>query len=89
MRYIRVRSVNGPLFARLLREAGFQAEWLGSLGPSVIYTNPHYGCGDPSCCTPSPPQDKQDWGTIKTNASGNKAHRIWKSHGLVKSFWET
>ncbi len=75
MRYIRVRAENGELFAAALRAAGFEARFLGT---GTASTTLSLGCSDPGHC----PQhdslyDPSGWGSIHTNASGKKAHKVW------------
>ena len=78
---IRVRTENGPVLANALREAGFQAEWLGA---GTAHTSLSNGCSDENCCVQHPcAYVPQQWGAIQTNVGGNKAHRIWLALGLV------
>lgn len=79
MRKIRVRALHGPLLAQALRDAGFQAHWLG---PGTAHMGFHGGCLDPDCCQQHP-GSPQAYGAVLTNASGRQAHRVWVKAGLV------
>ena len=79
---IRVRSENGEVLANALRDAGFEAEWLGAGTP---HTSLNCGCSDENHCPQHPAAYvPQKWGAIRTNIGGNKAHRIWLALGLVE-----
>ena len=81
-RRIRVRAENGPVLAQALRDAGFLAEWRGR---GTAYTNLFHGCSNPECCAQhSAYWNPGGWGSIKTDASGTQAHRIWVERGLLE-----
>ena len=75
MKKIRVRVENGEKFAAALRAAGFEARFCGAGSASTTLS---FGCSDPEHC---PQHDALyhplRWGSVETNASGNRAHRIW------------
>lgn len=81
MRSIRVRAENGELFAARLRDSGFRAEWLG---PGTADTSLFGGCSDPGCCWQHDARYRpEQWGAIRTDASGHQAHAIWALHEVV------
>ena len=79
---IRVRAENGEILAAALRQAGFEAKFLG---PGTAHTSLHCGCSDENHCPQHPASYvPQKWGAIQANIGGNKAHSIWLALGLVK-----
>jgi len=79
---IRVRTENGEILAAALRQAGFEAQFLGA---GTAHTSLHLGCSDENHCPQHRAADSpQEWGAIATNVGGNKAHRLWLALGLVK-----
>ena len=84
MNTIRVRTQNVEKFTQALVDAGFDAFW--RQGASASFMG---GCSDVSHCTPHPEaritkngfavMNSNDWATIITNASGNKAHKIFET----------
>lgn len=82
-RLIRVKTKNASKLCEALRQAGYEAEFLG---PGTHYTHWDNGCEDPGCCFQHPEATKRDpdWGCIKTNASGTKSHKIWVKAGIVE-----
>lgn len=76
MRQIRVRAENGVRFAEALRAAGYEAEFLGAgSAPTTL----HGGCADPAHCPQHPSaRNPQQWGAIRTSASGNQAARVFQ-----------
>ena len=81
---IRVRSENGEVLANALREAGFEARFLGA---GTAYSSLNCGCGDERHCPQHPAAySPYQWGTIQTNIGGNKAHKVWLALGLVEKW---
>lgn len=74
MRQIRVRAERGAKFASALRILGYQAEWLGAgSAPTTL----HGGCADPGHCPQhEAAENPQAWGSVRTSASGERAHYI-------------
>ncbi len=82
-RGIRVRAEKAETLCNILKNAGFDAKWR-----SGCHTNLGNGCSDPECCEQHVSYYEQDkWATIITNASGNKAHKIWVSEGVANTFF--
>lgn len=74
-RCVRVRTVNADRFVRALRKAGFVAEFQGA-GTASVQLNG--GCADPEHCDVHQSfWEPLEWGSIHTNASGRKAHRVF------------
>jgi len=81
---IRVKAENGEVLASALREAGFEARFLGA---GTAHTNLNCGCSDELHCPQHPSRyAPQQWGAIQTNVGGNKAHHIWLALGLVEKW---
>jgi len=79
---IRVRAENGEALAAALRQAGFEAKFLG---PGTAHTSLNCGCSDFRHCNQHPSAyAPQQWGAVETNVGGNKAHSIWLALGLIK-----
>lgn len=75
MRCVRVRVVNADRFVRALREAGFVASFQG---PGTASVQLNGGCADPEHCDVHQSfWEPLEWGSIHTNASGRKAHRVF------------
>lgn len=70
-RSIRVRHENGERFAALLRAAGFEAEYAGAGTASAFEVV--YG----ECERHEAFFLPQNWGSVRTTASGRQAHAIW------------
>lgn len=80
---LRVLRENAEKLAKVLTDNGYDAQVFDG-----CHTNLNNGCSDPDCC----PQhvsynDQGSWSTIKTNCSGNKAHKLWISMGLTKTYF--
>ena len=74
-RCIRVRTSNADRFVAALRPAGFRAYFKG---PGTASVTLHGGCADPEHCPAHPSfWEPLEWGSIHTNASGRKAHRVF------------
>ena len=82
MRYVRVRHQNGEIYAEALRQAGFEARYLGAgSAPTTL----HCGCSDIDHCSQHESYYKpQAWGAIQTNASGTQAHNVFVSLNNVE-----
>ena len=73
MRDIRVRRDHVERKVELLLNRGYIASW--RKGCHTRFGN---GCSDPECCRQHVSYGNQDdWATITTNCSGNKAHALW------------
>lgn len=76
MRCVRIRTANAERFVSALRAAGFHAEFLG---PGTASVTVNGGCADPEHCEVHPSfWEPHAWGSIHTNASGRKAHRVFR-----------
>ena len=73
-RNIRVKTVNAARMIGVLLAHGYSAQLTNP--PTTL----NGGCSDPSCC---PQHDCVGFVGILTNASGNKAHSLWRDAGIV------
>lgn len=86
MNHIRVRLQNAARFCEILQENGFEASWTPGAHSSI-----DGGCSDPDHCLQHPEanivraddgiamadMDPNEWATIRTNCSGNRANKLW------------
>jgi hypothetical protein len=76
-RSVRVRAENGKRFAHALRVAGYAAVYLG---PGTASSSLDGGCCDRYCCIQHLAADlPHEWGSIRTNASGSAAHKVFQA----------
>lgn len=84
MKKIRSLKIYVEKKVKALQDAGYHAEWVNGCETRLG----ECGCSDPNCCKQHRSIEEQErWATIITNASGNKANKIWVSLDLAKPFY--
>lgn len=84
MRTIRVRKVNSPRMVEALTSAGFSASSGHPFHVDYVdcWDENMDGEWENSAVHPSE-EHPEEWDGIETNASGNEAHRVFVSAGIV------